>query len=271
MTRSLAKSGTVELAYTVEGTAKEAVLLIMGLGGRAADWASVFPSALAQRYRVIRFDNRGVGSSPRAEGGYSLNDMARDATAVLDAVGVERAHIVGYSMGGMISQLIATEHAERVDRLVLLSTHFGGPDTVSPTPEATRLFDPQEFFSRREPEVFMQFTMNILTSPGFVERVPEALRLMVENVRAEPTHPAAFMGQMQAIISSDRGKIVKDIRKPTLVIHGTDDQLIPVANGKLLHERIPGARLSLLQDVGHMPMLECPEKLAELVLGFLAE
>jgi 3-oxoadipate enol-lactonase len=271
MTLRLAQSGNVELAYTVEGTGKEAVLLIMGLGGRAADWASVFPAALAERYRVIRFDNRGVGASPRAEGGYSLSDMAKDATAVLDAAGVERAHVLGYSMGGMISQLIATEHADRVDRLVLLSTHFGGPDCVAPTEEATRLFDPQEFFDRREPEVFMRFTMNILTSPGFVERVPEALSLMAANVRKEPTHPAAFMAQMQAIISSNRGTIVRNIRKPTLVIHGTDDQLIPVANGQLLSERIPGARLAILPDVGHMPMLECPEKIAELVLGFLAE
>jgi pimeloyl-ACP methyl ester carboxylesterase len=271
MTRRLAQSGSVELSYSVEGTGNEAVLLIMGLGGRASDWASVFPSALAERYRVIRFDNRGVGGSPPAAGGYSLSEMAGDATAVLDAVGVERAHIVGYSMGGMISQLIATEHAERVQRLVLLSTHFGGSDTVEPTPAASRLFDPKEFLSRRDAESIMRFTMGVLTSPGFIERAPEAFRLMVENVRREPTSPAAFMGQMQAIIGSDRSQIVRNIRKPTLVIHGTDDQLIPVGNGRLLHERIPGSRLAILQNVGHMPMLECPEKLAELVLGFLAE
>jgi 3-oxoadipate enol-lactonase len=149
MIRSVAQSGPVELAYTVEGEGEEAVLLIMGLGGRAADWASIFPSALAHRYKVIRYDHRGVGASPAAAGGYSLSDMARDAIAVLDAVGVARAHVVGYSMGGMISQLIATEHADRVARLVLLSTHFGGKDTVVPTAEANRIFDPQEFLSRR--------------------------------------------------------------------------------------------------------------------------
>jgi pimeloyl-ACP methyl ester carboxylesterase len=271
MIRSVAKSGPVELAYTVEGEGEEAVLLIMGLGGRAADWASIFPSALAERYKVIRYDHRGVGASPAAAGGYSLSDMARDATAVLDAVGVARAHVVGYSMGGMISELIATEYADRVERLVLLSTHFGGKDTVAPTAEASRIFDPQEFLSRRTAEAFMRFTMNVLTAPGFVDRAPEALSLMVANVRAEPTSTAAFMSQMQAIIGSDRSEIIRNIRKPTLVIHGTDDQLIPVANGRMIAERIPGARLAILQDVGHMPMLECPEKLAELVLGFLAE
>ncbi|HEX3596899.1 MAG TPA: alpha/beta hydrolase, partial [Polyangiaceae bacterium] len=117
----------------------------------------------------------------------------------------------------------------------------------------------------------MRFTMEILTSKGFLERSPEALALMVANVRAAPTAPAAFMAQMQAIIGSDRGEIVRSIRKPTLVIHGTDDALVPVGNAHLLHERIPGSRLAILDGVGHMPMIEAPDKLAELVLGFLSE
>src|SRR5206468_11448829 len=122
--------------------------LIMGLGGRAADWASIFPAALATRYRVVRFDNRGIGGSSPAAGGYTLRDMAADAVAVLDAVGAERAHVVGYSMGGMISQLIPTEHAARVDRLVLMSTHSGGKELEPPTASAQRLFSPQEYLSR---------------------------------------------------------------------------------------------------------------------------
>ena len=272
MTRHTAQSGNVTLSYSVEGEGDQTVLLLMGLGGRAADWGEVFPSALARRYRVIRFDHRGVGGSPAVPGGYSLNDMAKDATAVLDAARVERAHVVGYSMGGMISQLVATTHAERVDRLVLLSTHFGGADTVPPTTEAMQLFDPKQMLSRgRSADAMMRFSMEILTAKGFLERAPDALKQMVDNVRAEPTTPVAFLAQMQAIIGSDRSKIVRDIRKPTLVIHGTDDTLIPTGNGRLLNERIPGSRLEILPGVGHMPMLEAPDKLAELVLGFLGE
>jgi 3-oxoadipate enol-lactonase len=272
MIRNLAQSGNVKLSYSVEGDGEEAILLLMGLGGRAADWATEVPAALSRRYRVIRYDHRGVGGSPQAPGGYSLLDMAKDATAVLDAVGVARAHVVGYSMGGMISQLVATEYADRVARLVLVSTHFGGQDFVSPTPLAMQLFDAEQMFSRgRDAESIMRFSMGILTAKGFLEKHPEALALMVKNVRAEPTSPVAFMGQMQAIIGSDRGEIVRDIRKPTLIVHGTDDELVPVGNGHLLHERIKGSRLQILQGVGHMPMLEAPQKLADAVLGFLAE
>jgi 3-oxoadipate enol-lactonase len=271
MTRKLARSGSVEVAYTAEGSGPETVLLIMGLAGRAADWGTLFPSALAERYRVVRMDNRGIGGSPRVDGGYTLSDMAADAIAVLDDTGAARAHIVGYSMGGMISQLIATEHAERVDRLVLLSTHFGGRDTDPPTASAQRLFDPQEFISRgKDAEVLMRFTLEMLTARGFADRAPEALAMMVANVRAEPTRTAAFMSQVQAILASDRSELVRTIQKPTLVIHGKEDELIPVSNGRELAHRIPGARLSILEGTGHMPMLECPDKLADLVLEFFA-
>jgi pimeloyl-ACP methyl ester carboxylesterase len=272
MSRQLARSGDVELAYTVEGTGKETVLMIMGLGGRATDWGTEVPATVAERYRVVRFDNRGVGFSPDVPGGYTLNDMARDATAVLDAVGAERAHIVGYSMGGMISQLVALDHAERVNRLVLVSTHFGGGTVVPPTPEATRLFDPAEFFGRKRDAVsMMRFTLDTLAAPGLADRTPEALNLMVANVRAAPTSPTGFMGQIQAIMGSDRADRIRAIDKPTLIIHGTVDPLIPFENGKMLHERIPGSRLAVLEGIGHMPMLECPAKLAELLLGFLGE
>ena len=271
MMRNFAQSGNVRLSYSVEGDGAESILLLMGLGGRAADWGVDFPSALSRGYRVIRYDHRGVGGSPAASGGYVLSDMAKDATAVLDAVGVERAHVIGYSMGGMISQLIATEHADRVSRLVLVSTHFGGEDTVPPTPRAMQLFDPVQMLSRgRDAEAIMRFTMDLLTARGFVERTPKALELMVDNVRAEPTVPAAFMAQMQAIIGSDRGEIVRRIQKPTLVVHGTEDELVPVGNGHLLHERIAGSRLEILPGVGHMPMLEAPSEFADAVLRFLS-
>jgi pimeloyl-ACP methyl ester carboxylesterase len=94
---------------------------------------------------------------------------------------------------------------------------------------------------------------------------------MVKNVRAEPTSPLAFLAQMQAIIGSKRGEIVRNIRKPTLILHGTEDELVPVGNGHLLHERIPGSRLQIFEGVGHMPMLEVPQKLADAILGFLGE
>jgi pimeloyl-ACP methyl ester carboxylesterase len=199
-----------------------------------------------------------------------LSALARDTTAVLDAVSVERAHYCGVSMGGMISQLAAIEHPSRVDKLVLLSTHFGGHGLEPPTPDAMRLFDPMEFLNRgRDPVAMMRFTMSIITAPGFVERSAAALEALLEGVQMQPTAPQAFLAQVQAIIGSDRSESVRNIKAPTLVIHGTEDALIPVGNGKALASRIPGAKLVLYDDCGHMPMWETPERLSRDVLAFL--
>lgn len=271
MNHAFARSGDVQIAYTVEGEGDETVLLVIGLGGRASDWGRAFPARLAERYRVVRVDNRGVGASPKAPGGYTLSDLATDATRVLDAVGAERAHIVGLSMGGMISQLLALEHPDRVDHLVLLSTHVGGPTVEPPHPDAMRLFDPGEFLRLgRDAGAMMRATLDVITAPGFPARSPSIVDEMVANARNHPTPPSAFMAQLQAIIGSDRSERLRDISKPTLVVHGAEDKLIPPSNGRRLAELIPGARLQMLEKVGHMPMIEIPDDLARIVTDFLS-
>lgn len=270
-THGLARSSGAELAYTVEGSGSEPILLVMGLGARAADWGARFSGALARRHQVVRFDHRGVGRSSRAPAGYSLSDLAADAVAVLDAVGAARAHVIGISMGGMVAQLLALDHAARVSRLVLMSTHDGGKDQERMHPDALRLFDPVAFLAgSRDPERMMRQTLDVITAPGFVERSPEVVAELLDNARREPTHPAVFMAQLQALLASDRSARLHAITAPTLVVHGADDKLIRPSNGRRLAERIPGARLVMLEQCGHMPMHEKPDEVAAHVLEFLA-
>jgi pimeloyl-ACP methyl ester carboxylesterase len=268
--QGVARSKSAELAYSIEGAGAETVLLVMGLGGRAADWGTAFPGALATRYRVVRFDNRGVGKSPKAAAGYSLSDLADDAVAVLDAVGAAKAHVIGISMGGMIAQLVALEHPERVDKLVLMATHAGGSSVEQMHPDAMALFDPTSLFGQPDPDAQIRRTLGVITAPGFVDRSPAAVDEMLAAARKEPTHPAAFIAQFQALMASDRSGRVKTIAVPTLVIHGDEDKLIRPSNGKFLAEQIPGARLAMLADCGHIPMYEKPDELNALVLEFLA-
>ena len=269
-THGMARSAGAELAYSIEGEGPETVLLVMGLGARAADWGTSFPAALAARHRVVRFDNRGVGRSSRAPAGYSLSDLADDAVAVLDAVGAARAHVVGVSMGGMIAQLLALEHVARVERLVLLSTHHGGRALERSHPDALRLFDPATLLAgSRDPEGAMRHAIAVITAPGFVQRAPDCVDELVGNALRAPTHPAVYFAQFQAILASDRSERVRDITVPTLVVHGTEDKLIPPSNGRMLAEKIPGARLVMLEQCGHMPMHEQPEALTAHVLAFL--
>src|SRR5262245_19886155 len=133
MQTGIAHRGDTSIHYSVRGDGPETVLLVMGLGGRASDWGERFPQALAGRYRVVTFDNHGTGSTPKPNAAYTLDDMAADTVAVLDAVSADKAHVVGLSMGGMIAQLLALHHEDRVRRIALVSTHFGGPEVVAPS------------------------------------------------------------------------------------------------------------------------------------------
>jgi pimeloyl-ACP methyl ester carboxylesterase len=263
-----ARSGDVSIAYSFQGDGPETILLITGLGCRAADWGGAFPDRLAARYRVVRFDNRGAGASSKPDLAWTLEDMAADAVAVLDAVGVRQAHVIGVSMGGMIGQLLALDHAERCGSLTLLSTNFGGHEVIAPTAEALALFRPPRGTTA---EAIARQSLHVLTAPGFAEGNPEAIETLVGYAVAEPTERRAFGAQLQAILGSDRSARVQHIRVPTLVVHGDSDTLIPAANGRALAERIPGSRFELLEQCGHYPMWEKPERLTELVLAFLAQ
>jgi pimeloyl-ACP methyl ester carboxylesterase len=263
----IARVGNVNLAYYVDGSGPP-VLLIMGLGGRGTDWNPAFIAAMAPRFEMIRFDNRGTGKSDRPEEPYSLDVMADEAVGILDVLGRPRAHVVGVSMGGMIAQLVALRHPARVDRLALIATHAGGATVTMPTPAAMAALtgDPT-----RPPADMVRDAMTTITAPGFAARHPEAIDAIVANAVAQPTPPASFIRQMQAIMDSDRNARLREIRTPTLVVHGTDDPLVPYPNGELLAREIPGARLITLPGCGHMPMWECPTELVRTLSSFFAE
>lgn len=263
-----AQSPGAKIHYSVEGSGPETVLLIMGLGGHATEWGSVFPDDLAKRFRVVRMDNRGIGQSESETRGFTMSDMARDAVAVLDDLGVTRAHVVGTSMGGMIAQTVALEHAERVSRVVLMATTFGGTEAVPPTEAALALFQPIPGETLAEQR---KRSLHVITGPGFADGNPVLIDDLVQQRVRVPTSGRVFMTQLDALLQSDRSQRVAQIKAPTLVIHGVDDTLVPVGNGKLLAARIPGARLVLLDHCGHLPHLELPGQCASLITQFLSE
>lgn len=242
------------------------VLLVMGLGMTATGWWRTVP-VLAERFRVITFDNRGVGRSARPPGPYAVAQLADDASAVLDAAGTAEAHVYGISLGGMIAQEIALRHPARVRSLVLGATTPGGARAVAA--DAATL----AFFRRRgemtaEEAVWASVPYNY----GATTRLRHAERIgqdIAQRLRF-PIEPGPYAAQLAAALGHDAHARLREIRAPALVLHGDEDRMVPAANAHLLAEAIPGAQLRLWPGAGHLYPTDEPAADRD-VARFLAE
>jgi pimeloyl-ACP methyl ester carboxylesterase len=236
------------------------LLLIQGLGYGRWGWEPIVPG-LAARHRVVSFDNRGIGESDKPEGPYTAAEMAGDALQVLDEAGIDRAHVLGASLGGMIAQELAVAAPERVDKLVLCCTTPGGPSTV-PMPEVTvQLFAEAQTLA---PEIALRrFVENALGEDPPAGLVDELLARRVAN----PPDPAGWQAQAAAGIGFQG--VEGQIAAPTLVLGGTADNVVDHRNAEVLARRIPGARVELLAGAGHLFFWEQPDESVRIINEFL--
>ena len=259
----------IEIAYETFGSpADPTVLLVMGLGTQMLAWPDEFCGQLADRgLHVVRFDNRDVGLSTHlhdaptpnlaaamagdySTAAYRLDDMAADTIGLLDALGIDAAHLVGASMGGMIAQTVAIRHPGRVRSLTsIMSTP--GPAAGAPSPAArSALFMPPPRNRDEAAEAALR-VFRIIGSPGY-RRDEDALAELARRSFDRAHDPLGVSRQMVAILASgDRTAALSDVRVPTLVIHGTDDPLIGFDGGQATADAIPGATLLAFPGMGH--------------------
>lgn len=256
----------ITINYTVQGEG-EPLLLIMGLGGSLAAWRYQVPE-LSQHFQVIAFDNRGAGgtSAPHATEHYSMVLFAADAIAVLDAVGVQRAHVYGVSMGGMIAQHVALNYPDRVRGLVLGCTTPGGQTGVLANAEVLELLLAG---TQKSPEEAVRDSVKFNFSADFPRTHPDIVEEYVQEGLQNRAPLHGFAGQWAAILGHDTGARLGDIRLPTLVQHGTADVLVPYQNASILAERIPNARLQPIAGAGHVYFIEQPQTTNDGVREFL--
>lgn len=240
----------------------EPLLLIQGMSGTHASWGDAFLAGLEQDFATISYDHRGIGRSDPAPDPFSISDLARDAVALLDALGHERAHVLGISMGGMVAQELALQHPERVRTLTLGCTYSGGEGAAMAAPETIQRLTAGMMSGDREQAIRAGFEVNL--SEGFAA-VEDHWAPFLEMATSTPASIATIMLQMQAISAHDTLERLAGIAHPTLVVHGDADLMLPVANAHLIAAAIPGARLEILEDVGHMFWWEQPERSAALV------
>ncbi|MBU4436486.1 MAG: alpha/beta fold hydrolase [Alphaproteobacteria bacterium] len=265
----------------------EPILLVSGLGVQMIRWASPFCERLAALgYRVIRFDNRDVGLSTHLDDApviemaalaqalargerlnlpYTLKDMAADAVGLLDALGIERAHIVGRSMGGMIAQVIAAEHPRRTLSMASIMSSTGNPELPPPSPEAMSALTRRAPDPARDEPGYLDHcvaTARVIASPGFgFDEHAYRAQALAELKRAY--NPAGFSRQIAAMITAgDRRARLNTIIAPTLVAHGADDTLIPVAGGRDTAASIKDAKLMVIEGMGHDLPIELHETFA---------
>jgi 3-oxoadipate enol-lactonase len=240
----------------------EPLLLIQGMSGHSGHWGEPFLSQLERDFDVIAFDNRGTGYSPRVDAPFSIADLADDAAGVLDELGLESAHVLAISMGGMVAQELVLRHPGRVRTLTLGCTYAGGPEGRLTAPEVVQLLGTGMLSGDREHAVRVGWSVNVSKAFAADESNYEAFR---ESALSKPVAVQVIMLQMQAIAVHDTSEGLGEIEAPTLVIHGTEDQMLDVSNGEAIARAIPGARLERLEGVGHMFWIEQPQRSAELV------
>jgi pimeloyl-ACP methyl ester carboxylesterase len=259
--------GEVELAYETFGDpADQAVLLIMGLGSQMIFWPEdLCESLAAPGYFVIRFDNRDAGRSTVLDGHgappvhrvatgeldapYVLADMAADAVGLLEALGVDRAHVVGASLGGMIAQRVAIDHPERLLSLASIMSTTGDPEVGRPTPEAMAVL------MTRAPEDRDGYVRTVLEARAVIgSQPPDRDRILdlAERAYERGYHPEGTARQFAAVVASpDRTSELRDLDVPTVVIHGSEDPLIGISGGEATAAAIPDAALEVIENMGH--------------------
>lgn len=282
------KVNDIEIVYDSFGKQSDPpMLLIMGLSMQMIGWDEPFCVELAKRgYWVIRFDNRDVGLSTKfeeagipdlmelmlkaqqgevIEAPYTLSDMAADAVGLLDVLNIDTAHIVGASMGGMIGQTIAINYPERVKTLTSIMSSTGNPELPEPEPEALSILITTPPSERAENIELSVEAWRVLNGPKF-SLDEDLIRERAGRAFDRCYYPAGSARQISAILASgSRKEDLRNVKVPTLVIHGDADPLVPIEGGKETASSIPGAELLIIEGMGHSIPAEVAPKIIKAI------
>jgi pimeloyl-ACP methyl ester carboxylesterase len=270
------RTNGIDIAYESFGcTTDPAILLIMGFSGALVGWPDSLCAGLAAKgFRVIRFDNRDVGRSTHLDAlgrpdlkaliadatagkpvaaPYALDDMAADAIGLLDALGIDSAHVVGASMGGMIAQLVALNHPGKAKSIVSIMSTTGRRDLPPGKPEAfAAVMTPPASAAREDRIARGLMVWRVIGSPGFPATEQELTDYVTRSADYAPYDPVGIARQMAAVLAAPpRNKRLRSVRLPALVIHGDADPLIPVSGGEDTARSIPGAELLIVPGMAH--------------------
>lgn len=248
--------------YEVKGEG-EPLVMIMGLSANVDWWDPPVVEELAKEFRLLMFDNRDAGRTTGPATPYTLRDMADDTARLMDHVSIESANIMGLSMGGMIAQEFVLAYPHRVKRLILGCTTPGSGKGIQAAPEVL------QGLAAPSVELLVAGLPIVLFTPEWCEANPAWLKEAIARLGAHPPKLDGYQRQIMAIMGFDASSRLGDIKAPTLVLHGDRDILVPPANGHILAEDIPGAKLVVFPGCGHGFSAMMPDLFLDSVRSFL--
>ena len=258
------------LAYETHGSG-EPLVLISGIGYDRWEWHKMAPG-LAEHFTVIVFDNRGVGQTDKPAGPYTAQLLADDTAGLIQALGLRRAHVMGHSMGGFIAQALALSHPDKIDKLILAATNFGGPHHIPITPEAMAVLTDV----KSDPVTRFKNGLGVSTAPGYADQHPDMIEAWLAWRVQNPIDPAAYQAQLAiglGLLSAETcfERKLKHIAASTLILFGAHDKVVPPGNAELLAREIPNSSIEILPDAGHFFPIETPEAANATIIRFLSE
>lgn len=253
----------INIYYEIHGNGFPLVM-ILGLSCDVNWWTPELIETIAEDFKTIIFDHRGVGRTDKPEIDYSIKMFAADTIGLMDGLNIQKAHILGYSMGGLIAQEITLNYPEKVEKLVLCSTNCGGTKSLAPSNEVMDFLinPPEEVIERINGFIPLLFTKN------FIENNPNFIESYKQQLLKTPIQLTSYLRQVRAM-SFNSAKRLKEIETPTLILQGKEDILIPPGNAEILAKGISGAKLFMLDNVAHLFFQPDPENVINLIKEFL--
>lgn len=256
----------IEFYYEIHGHGVPLVLL-EGLGYSSWMWYKQLDE-LAKHFKVIIFDNRGVGETDKPDMEYSIDLFAEDTAEIMAALNLEKAHILGVSMGGFIAQEFALQFPEMVNKLILCSTSFGGPNSI-PIPQETLTIMMKGGGQYNSIEEIKEAIATALDQNN-LDRHSDVLNKIIEEKMRNPQPKYAYQRQLMAGASFNAEDRIKRIYADTLILAGKGDRVVPSENAKLLHEQITNSEMRIIENAGHLFFMEEPEITNKLIIDFLS-
>jgi pimeloyl-ACP methyl ester carboxylesterase len=256
----------INIYYETQGEGFPFVM-IRGLSSDVYRWPPECIETLSKKFKLVLFDNRGAGRTDKPDIEYSINMMAEDTVGLMNALNIEKAHILGFSMGGLIAQEIAISYPEKVEKLILSATGCGGNKGVSASDEVLSLLR-----SDREgltPEEALRNSLPLLFTEDFIRDQPDKIEEFAKRSLMAPIPPYSYRRQLDAIGRYSSYDRLGEIKSPTLIIHGEKDILVPPQNAEILAKNIEGAKIAYLPNLGHDKFSQGPMLVAETILKFL--